>query len=153
MQNSFSSIPFKTKTDNGLSHIEGIAKFSAAGIILEFESKLFGILKGSVKEVRVPIGEILDVNFRKEFFRQGAKIEIRTKSFSTLSELPYKNGRLTLKLHRSDHEAARTAVEKLNKDIVLHTAQLPPTQTPVSSLFDPDDSEDTTRQLPEGRES
>ena len=62
---SFTSIPFKTKTDSGLSEINGVAKFSSAGIVLEFESKLFGLISKGVKEARIPINEIHDVKFKK----------------------------------------------------------------------------------------
>ncbi len=50
---SFTSVPFKTETHHGLSSINGVAKFSTAGVVLEFESKLFGIIGGGVKEVRL----------------------------------------------------------------------------------------------------
>ena len=42
MQYSFTSVPFKT--DSGMSQINGVAKFSSAGVVLEFESKLFGLI-------------------------------------------------------------------------------------------------------------
>ncbi len=67
----FTSVPFKT--ESGLSSVNGVAKFSSAGIVLEFESKLFGILPGGVKEVRLPVAEILDVKFKKGFVKVGAR--------------------------------------------------------------------------------
>ena len=140
---NFVSVPFKT--ESGLSHINGVAKFSGAGVVLEFESKLFGLLPGGVKEVRVPLGDILDVKFRKGFFKRGAKIEIRTKTFAKLAELPSKDGKLTLKLVPDDFERAKEAVERLQRDLTDHTAELPPPHSPVSELFD--DSEDETRRL------
>ena len=102
MNQAFTSVPFKT--ESGLSQINGVAKFSAAGVVLEFESKLFGIIANGVKEVRIHIEEILDVKFRKGLFKRGAKIEFRMKTFSKMSELPYKDGKLTLKLARDDFE-------------------------------------------------
>jgi hypothetical protein len=140
---SFVSVPFKT--ESGFSSVNGVAKFSSAGIVLEFESKLFGILPGGVKEVQIPIAEILDVKFRKGMFKRGAKIEIRTKTFTTLSKLPNKDGKLTLKLLPDDFDRAREAVEAIQKDLAEHTSSLPPTRTPVSSLFD--ESEDDTKPL------
>ncbi len=145
MQN-FTSVPFKTETAHGLSSINGVAKFSAAGIVLEFESKLFGILPGGVKEVRLPVHELLDVKFRKGIFKRLAKIEIRTKTFATLAELPNNNGKVTLKLVRDDFERAESAVLQIQKDMQGHHDSLPPPQTPVSKLFE-DESEDETRQL------
>lgn len=145
MQN-FTSVPFKTETAHGLSSINGVAKFSAAGIVLEFESKLFGILPGGVKEVRLPVHELLDVKFRKGIFKRLAKIEIRTKTFATLAELPNNNGKVTLKLVRDDFERAESAVLQIQKDMQGHHDSLPPPQTPVSKLFE-DESEDETKQL------
>lgn len=143
MSQFFTSIPFKN--ESGLSQINGMAKFSSAGIIFEFESKLLGLISGGIKEARIPIGEILDIKFRKGFFKLGSKIEIRTKNFITLADLPNKDGKMTLKLHRDDFERGRDAVDKLQKDMVEVAASLPPTHTPVSVLFDA--GEDETQEL------
>ncbi|MEJ7848712.1 MAG: hypothetical protein WKF92_11560 [Pyrinomonadaceae bacterium] len=144
MQN-FTSVPFKTET--GLSSVNGVAKFSGAGIVLEFESKLFGIIANGVKEVRLSVAEILDLRFRKGLFKYGAKIEIRTKSFSKLVELPNKDGKLTLKIVRSDFETTQEAVAQLQKDVAGLRQELPPAHTPVSRLFDEDDPRDETKEL------
>ena len=78
---SFTSVPFKTESAHGLKTVNGVAKFSSAGVVLEFESKLFGIIGGGVKEVQIRKEEILDIKFRKGLFKHGSKIEIRTKTF------------------------------------------------------------------------
>jgi hypothetical protein len=140
---SFTSIPFKTKSD--FSHVDGIAKFSSAGIVLEFESKFLGLIGTGVKEVRLPLLEILDIKFRKGVFNRGAAIEIRTRTFSTLANLPNKDGKLTLKLVRDDVDRAREAIERLNRDLKEEAESRPPNHVPVSSLFD--ESEDETKLL------
>jgi hypothetical protein len=140
MQN-FTSIPFKT--ESGLSSVNGVAKFSSAGVVLEFESKLFGVIGGGVKEVRLPLAEVLDIKFRKGFMRRGAKIELRTKSFAKLSELPSKEGKLTLKLVPDDFDRAKAAVEQLQKELTQAADSLPPPRTPVSQLFDEAGDEET----------
>ncbi len=137
---NFISVPFKT--ESGLSQINGMGKFSPAGVVLEFESKLFGIIKDGVKEARIATDEILDVKFRKGFFKIGAKIEIRLKDFSKLSQLPNKDGKVTLKIKKDDYERAREAVAKLQKDLTDQRDSLPPARTPVSRLFD--ETEDTS---------
>lgn len=142
----FTTVPFKTESAHGLSQVNGIAKFSSAGIVLEFESKLFGVIAGGVKEVRLPKDEILDIKFRKGVFKRSAKIEIRTTTFAKLSELPNNDGKLTLKLVRDDIERGQAAVDQLQKDLARHAESLPPPQTPVSQLFG-DDTEEETRQL------
>lgn len=135
---NFISVPFKT--ESGLSQIDGIGKFSSAGIVLEFESKLFGIIKNGVKEIRLSTADILDVRFRKGLFKIGAKIEIRLKSFAKLSELPNKNGKLALKIRRDDFQRAQEAVAKLQKDLTEYQESLPPTHTPVSRLFEDEET-------------
>jgi len=145
MQTGFISVPFKA--ESGLSQIDGMGKFSSAGIVLEFESKLFGIIKDGVKEARIALDEVLDVKFRKGFFKIGAKIEIRLKDFSQLSKLPSKDGKITLKIKKDDFERAQEAVAKLHKDLTEQRDSLPPAHTPVSRLFD--ESEDETAKLNE----
>jgi len=142
---SFLSIPFKTNTHSGFMHVNGVAKFSSAGVVLEFESKVLNLLPIGVKEARLPLEEILDVKFKKGVFKRGAKIEIRTKSLAKLAELPSHDGKLKLEIQSEDFERARETVEKLEKDIAAYAASLPPPHTPVSVLFD--ESGDTTREL------
>ena len=142
---SFTSIPFKTKTDSGMSNINGVAKFSPAGIVLEFESKLFGLISTGIKESRLPVSELLDVKFKKGMLKRGAKIEIRLNSFAHISSLPHNEGKLVLKLEADDFERARDAVEALNKAMAEHTATQPPPHPSIASLFD--GSEDDTQEL------
>ena len=144
MNQNFTSVPFKT--ESGVSKINGVAKFSSAGVVLEFESKLFGIIANGVKEVQIPTAEILDIKFRSGLFKLGSKIELRMKTFTKMSELPYKDGKLTLKLERSDFERGEQAVAKLQKDMSGQAESLPPVHTPVSQLFG-DETEDETKEL------
>jgi hypothetical protein len=148
MSQGFTSVPFKTETHHGFSSINGVAKFSSAGVVLEFESKLLGLIGGGVKEVKIRKEEILDIKFRKGVFKRGAKIEIRTTTMAKLAELPSSDGKLTLKLSRDDFERGKDAVAQLQKEIAEQKDALPPTVTPVSLLF-ADESEDETRPLTE----
>jgi hypothetical protein len=143
MQKNFVSVPFKT--ESGLSQINGMAKFSPAGIVLEFESKLFGIINDGVKEASIATDELLDVKFRKGVFKLGARVVFRLKDFTQLSKLPSRDGKVTLKIKREDFDRAREAVEKLNKNLLAHQDALPPARTPVSRLFD--ESEEVTEEL------
>ncbi len=144
--NGFTSVPFKTESAHGLTTVNGVAKFSPAGIVLEFESKLFGVIGGGVKEVRLPVAEILDVKFRKGVFKRGAKIEVRMRTFAKLAELPNTDGKVTLKLTRDDFDRGKTAVEQLEKEMARFEAGTPPPQTPVSQLFT-DETEEETKAL------
>ena len=141
MNRGFTNVPFKT--ESGLSSINGIAKFSPAGIVLEFESKLFGLLTDGVKEVRIPMTEILDIKFKKGFIKRGAKIEIRTKTFTKLAELPNKDGKLTLKLVADDWERGRDSVEQLQQRLTENQKVLEQPASPVSELFRDENDFDT----------
>ena len=143
MSQGFTTVPFKA--ESGMSTVNGAAKFSNAGIIIEFESKLFGLISDGIKEARLPIDELLSVKFKKGVLKRGARIEIRLTSFTRLSQLPNKEGKLVLKLFPDDFDAAREAVERLNKAMTEHSASLPPPHPPLRSLFD--ESEDETREL------
>ena len=144
---NFISVPFKA--ESGMSQYDGMGKFSPAGIVLEFESKFLGFIKSGVQENRIALDEILDVKFRKGIFKLGAKIVIRLKSVAKLSELPSREGKLTLKIKREDFELAKEAVERLNKNLTQHQANLPPAHTPVSVLFD--ESEAETKELEQNK--
>lgn len=146
MNTGFTSIPFKAEKYGGFSEVHGVAKISGAGIVLEFESKLLGVIRGGVKEVRLPLAEILDVKFRKGLFRYGAKIEIRMRSFAKMAEFPNTDGKIVLGLVRDDFERGRAAVEQIQKDLAGQSESLPPPQTPVSQLFQ-DETEEETKVL------
>lgn len=142
MQQGFITIPFKTQSPQGFKEIEGFAKFSSAGIVLEFEAKILGLIKTGVKEVRIPLAEIMDITFKKGFMKYAAKIEVRLNNFAKLSELPSKDGKLTLKINRDDFERADETVKTLQKYLDEYTKSLPPAQVSVSDLF-----EDETKEL------
>ncbi len=148
MKENFTSVPFKI--DDNFTQIAGVGKFSPAGVVLEYEGKIFGIIKSGVKEARIAADEILDVKFKKGLFKRGARIEIRLKSFAQLSEFPNKDGKIILKISRDDFERGEEAVARLQKDLTARTESLPPTHTPVSRLFDETDEEET-RDLNEKR--
>ncbi len=141
------SVPFKADGSNGMKQYNGIAKFSPAGIVFEFESRLFGIIGGEVKEVRVTLDEIFDIKFRKGVYKFFARIQLRLKNFTKVSELPSENGRISLKIRREDFELAQRAVEQtlqfingieppLLSNETDSNEKLPPAPTSVNELFD-----------------
>ncbi|HEX9960138.1 MAG TPA: hypothetical protein VGB00_04365 [Pyrinomonadaceae bacterium] len=139
----FISVPFKAASGNGMTEYNGIAKFSPAGIVFEFDSVLLGLIGGEVKEVQVALDEILDIRFREGIYRFFAQIQLRLKNFTKLSQLPNYSGKVKLKIKREDFELARAAVARLQKDLSGQHEFPPP--APVGSLFD--GSEDETKEL------
>lgn len=142
----FTSIPFTTSTESGFSSVTGVAKFSSAGVILEFESKWLGLVQKGIYETRLSLDEILDIKFRKGFMKRGAKIEIRPNTLANIANLPAQDGKITLKIAREDFERARDAVARLEIDLREHIDELPsPEPEPISFMIDA--SEETTRKL------
>ena len=131
----FVSIPFKASSSNGMTEYNGIAKFSPAGIVFEFDSVLLGLIGGKVKEVQVALNEIFDIKFRRGIYKIFAQIQIRLKNFTKLSQLPNYSGKVTLKIKREDYELAREAVAKLQKDLNEQGEFLLLEHSPVSRLF------------------
>jgi len=143
----FISVPFKASSSNGVTEYNGIAKFSPAGIVVEFDSKFLGLIGGEVKEVQVALDEILDIKFRKGIYKFFAQIQLRLKNFTKLSQLPNYSGKVKLKIKREDFELAQKAVEQTLRYMsgdnppTLQGSndsneQLPPAQTSVNELFD-----------------
>jgi len=138
---TFTSVPFKS--EHGISQVHGVAKFSSAGIVMEYESKIIGLISTGLKDANIPIEELLDVRFKKSFGKKGGKVEIRLKSFRRLAELPNQQGKIVLKIESDDRDRAREAVERLTKDIAEHARNAPPPHPPLESIF-----EDDTAELP-----
>jgi hypothetical protein len=143
----FVSVPFSASSANGMTEYNGIAKFSPAGIVIEFESKLLGLVGGEVKEVRVTLDEILTIRFRKGIYKFFAQIQLRLKNYTKISQLPNNSGQVKLNIKREDFELAQKAVEQTLQFINGYDSQalresndsneqLPPAQTSVNELFD-----------------
>jgi hypothetical protein len=141
------NVPFNASSANGMTEYHGIAKFSPAGIVFEFESKLLGLVGGDVKEVRVALEEIFDIRFRKGIYKFFAQIQLRLKNYTKISQLPNESGKVKLNIKREDYDLARAAVEQTlrclsgNQTPALTESndspeQLPPVQTTVNELFD-----------------
>src|SRR5690242_27493 len=96
----FISVPFKADSPNGITAYNGIAKFSPAGIVVEFESKFLGLIDGETKEVQIALGDILDIRFRKGIYKFFAQIQLRLQNFTKLRELPNDSGKVKLKIKR-----------------------------------------------------
>lgn len=137
MKPNYISVPFKSDKGDGLFEINGIGKFSSAGIVIEYESKFLGLFDGKVKEVRVGLNDVIDIKFRKGILKFFSKIQIRLNNVTKLSELPNKNGRFLMKLKRDDFELGLEAVDFFNRVLDEQSvADLPPSGSPVGELID-----------------
>ena len=138
-QTNFITISFKIEgAHGGFSVVNGMAKVSRAGIVLEFEAKIFGMMKTGIKEVRVRLNEIEEAKLKKRLFR--STLEIWLNNFKTLSEIPNKDGRIILQISKDDRARAVEAI-KLLQAAKSESAALEILKTPISRLFDETDDE------------
>ena len=143
---SFISVPFKISNAHyGFAPVDGMAKFSPAGIVVEFEAKILGLMKTGIKEVRIPLSELLDIKLKSGAFNTklerifGSKIEIRLHNFSTLSEIPNKDGKILLKVLRADRDLAEKALQIIEES--RNKPYLQSGETPVSLIYEDDTKE------------
>jgi len=130
----FITIPFKIEgAHGGFAVVNGMAKISRAGVVLEFEAKIFGMMKTGIKEVRVPLDEIEEILISRKFFRHA--LEIWLNNFRTLTEIPNKDGRIILHISKADRLRAIEAA-KILEMAKSERAAREILQTPVSRLFD-----------------
>lgn len=137
-QAKYISIGFKIdgSQTGGFKTVDGMAKISRAGIVIEFEAKIFGIMKTGIKEVKIPLDEIEEIRVGRKFFRH--TLEIWLNNFRTLSEIPNRDGRIVLQISKADRPRAEQAAR------VLLTAKsesdaLEILNSPVSRLFGDDE--------------
>ncbi len=131
MKPGFISISFKIEGESsGFTHAEGVAKFSPAGIVLEFETKFLGLMKTGYKDIRIPRSEIMDVKLKGGMFNTkierlfSNRIELRLNNYLTMSEIPNQKGRVIMKIQRQDWERAKTALALLEDQ--PEEEQMPP---------------------------
>lgn len=143
----FITVPFKADSPNGMMSYRGIAKFSFAGIVLEYESKILDLVGGEVKETQIALDEIFDIRFRKGIYKFFGQIQIRLTNYQKISQLPNKDGKIKLNIKRENYELAQEAVEQMLRYIKSadpasleptddSDKYLPPVQTSVNELFD-----------------
>lgn len=137
------------ESDSGVTSVQGLAKISPAGIVLEFEKSLFGIIKDGIKEIRIPVSEILDLRLKSGFFNTRLErylfnsLELRTTSLARLEGLPFKDGKAKFKIKRFDISSAEEAIEMIEA-AQQSAPQLPadiPGQTPLQRMINHEDSD------------
>ncbi len=135
---NYISIAFKIdgSQTGGFKTVDGMAKISRAGVVVEFEAKIFGIMKTGIKEVRIPLKEIEEVRVGRKFFRHS--LEIWLNNFRTLSEIPNKDGRIILQISKEDRPRAEQAARVL-QTARSETDALEFLRTPVIRLFGDDE--------------
>jgi hypothetical protein len=100
----------------GLACAYGIAHLGETGIELEYEvqDEVFGTVKSGAKKVRVPLGNVVSVEFVKGIFSD--RVEIQTDRLEITNEVPNsKQGRFQLATKRADADLAKKFVAEAGR--------------------------------------
>ncbi len=117
-----STVPFTVDLFGGLGQCEGLLRDEGDHVALEFQSAdtIAGILKSGVRQVRVPIKELVSVTLTKGWLGSswlGVKIVLQAASMQTFQDVPgMSQGRVELSITRKDRDAAERFVAGLHKD-------------------------------------
>jgi len=111
----FVSLPFTIpNVYEGLAAAHGVAKWTNAGLVLEFQVKdsFIGMVKSGVNEVPIPFNELVSIELKEGWFRK--RLFIRARSLTTLTNVPgHESGHIVLKIARKDLRIAREMVSIL----------------------------------------
>lgn len=111
------ALPFSiSELYGGLACAYGIAHLGDSGIELEYEvqDEVFGTVKSGAKQVRVPLENIVSIEFVKGIFSD--RVEIQTDRLEIANEVPNsKQARFQLGTKRADADRARKFVAEVKR--------------------------------------
>lgn len=103
------AIPFTTQAYGGFGSINGLMRLDGAALVLEFQTKVLGVVKASPKEVRVPLDQIAAITLEEGWF--STTLRIQATSLTVWSGFPESDmGRVVLSLDQSERENARALI-------------------------------------------
>ena len=116
------TVPFTVDLFGGLGKCEGLLRDEGEHLVLEFQNKdaVAGILKSDVREVRVPLKDLVSVTLTKGWLGTswlGVTIVLQSGRMETLKDVPgMSQGRAELSIARKDRDAAEKFVAGLYQD-------------------------------------
>jgi len=108
------SIPFSIAAYDGFASVEGLMSFDDLSLTLEFELKdsVVGLLKSDVKNVQIPVEEIVSIELHKGWFR--TRLAIQASTLNATKGIPESSqGRVTLSIARSHRDAVEQLVSRV----------------------------------------
>jgi hypothetical protein len=106
----------------GLGECHGLLRDEGETLCFEFQTQdsLAGLIKSRVREVRVPVKELVSVTLTKGWLGTtwlGVTIVIQAAKLESLKDVPRSSqGRVELSIARKDREAAEKFVANLHED-------------------------------------
>jgi hypothetical protein len=104
-------VPFTIENEAhlGLSEAQGLLSSDGRGIVIEFRlaDTLFGLVKSSTKEIRIPFTDVQSVRYEKKYLGMVASITIRARNMLALQAIPHaKVGSIQMRISRKDRQNA-----------------------------------------------
>jgi len=113
------SLPFSiSNVYAGFAEAFGIARFDGRQVTLEFEVKdgIAGVIKSELKDVTVPIEDIVSIVFQSGILKH--KVAIQTDYLRSVAEIPgVSRGKVLLNIDRSDRETAERFVAAIDRSL------------------------------------
>ena len=101
----------------GLADCRGLIRIDGKDLCFEYQVKdgMVGVLKGPVKEIRIPIRDLSSVRLERRWFGLFVKLLIQANRLEPVQDIPGMcQGRLELGIARRDRFAAEQLVADLN---------------------------------------
>lgn len=100
----------------GLSQVSGVVREGTDSLVVEYQSKLLGLIKSDIKVIQIPFREITNVAFSSNIFQ--AKLRIQLKTLRNIGDFPaQKQGDLELVIARANREEARRFASSVNLSV------------------------------------
>lgn len=110
------SIPFKiSDVFMDLAEVEGMLSLEGDNLIIEYQTKdgILGILKTQLKELRISVGDLDSIEYRKKVLK--GLVDIRGKKMSVFANFPgSQHGNIRLKINKDHRDAAEQFVEDVS---------------------------------------
>lgn len=110
----------------GTREANGVARLEGDQLVLEVQTRVLGLIQTGLKEVTIPLSEIVEVTF--EYRLLHSLVKLRMRSLKTLADLPG-NSRASLKLRIpgwNSRQVARAFVAEVDyQKALLHPSETP----------------------------
>ena len=122
----------------GMREVHGIARLEPDALIVEFRTHLLGLVRTGLREVRIPLAELVEVTF--DYRLVYSLIRIRTRSLKTIDGIPGLSGasvKLQVRGWQSRRPARAFVAEVNYQRAILPDPVKPQPRSPSISPEDP----------------
>jgi hypothetical protein len=121
-------VPFTIEIEAhmGLSELQGILCSDGSNLVIEYRTvdTMIGLIKTEVKELSIPLAEILMISYERKWFGMIHRIRIRSRRQQVLAEIPdSKQGMVTFTIKRKDQKIAEAFCLEAQQ-LVMHNRNL-----------------------------